>query len=558
MRTVKIFLPVLGMLLLACGKTPVPAPKPERPVPVKFSAVLEEMNPPSGADALSGRMTWRADDRIGVLLDDGSLFPLGLTSGAGTAEATFEGELPEGKKAGGKAVYPYLDGVYSFRDDVLQVDLPAEAALDAIPAVMTAVIDGDNLRFRHEGGVLRFTLKGIPSHAVRFRFDCGGGIYGKDSYTLIFPAGGAAERMFSVPVREGSLPGYTVSLLDAYGNALVSKSREEQTQISRRDLRILTPLRVEETDRLRLLVYNILAGMERDYDNGFDNFVAWVRSLAPDVVVLCESKAFNKSADEKNNQAYFAARIRTTASRWGHGNVSIVDRDNFPVVITSSRRMDQRAVIDNASYVSHGAVYVTVGGFNLVGLHLRPTSYAGNSATAAEYAASGVLRLRELQYILSETIDADPGSDNWIFCGDYNMYPYSEKNARSLRQGLSAYGYADVDGQRNAAYDVYDAISGHDGLRDVLLDYNGGIFMPTMYHGRSRNDYIFATGGVFARVRRAEVVRGGFPGDYRADDANPSDHMPLLMDLADYQFKVLDGVNSLADWPDESLVEEGQ
>ena len=82
------------------------------------------------------------------------------------------------------------------------------------------------------------------------------------------------------------------------------------------------------------------------------------------------------------------------------------------------------------------------------------------------------------------------------------------------------------------------------------------VYKPSMYHGRSRLDYIFASEGLYGRVGAADVILGGFPGNYRTDDANPSDHMPLYMDLITYRFKVLDGVTRLEDWPEETLFNE--
>ena len=52
---------------------------------------------------------WESDDAIAVVLDDGSLVKFTLKTGAGTKNATFEGEVPSGQTVA-EALYPWYDG----------------------------------------------------------------------------------------------------------------------------------------------------------------------------------------------------------------------------------------------------------------------------------------------------------------------------------------------------------------------------------------------------------------------------------------------------------------
>lgn len=543
-------------LLFSCGEKGV-APSDEKPYTLTLHAAFEPLTR-AGADAATGSMAWSSGDRIAVGLDDGTFIPFDLVSGAGGPDADFSGTVPAGRGLSGTAWYPYWEGAYSTGERTVTPPLAEDFVSDAYtPAVMSARVDGSSLSFTHAGGIIRFTVKGIPASAVRFTFTSDGGVYGNDSYSVLFPAGGATSRVFSVPVQAGTLAPYTISLSNAADDVLVSKTKGSATEVERCDLRLLTPLEVVFADSFRVVCWNILNGMEADYDNDYDNLVAWVNALSPDVLVLTESKPFNKSSLEKRVATLFAARMKARAARWGHGQVAIVNIDNYPVTITSAHPLTVQSLLTDKDFTSHGAVHVSTGGYEIVGLHLQPTLDTGFDAdVTTKYAYYGARRKAEFAYILEETMAACPDRKDWIFAGDFNSYSLKDRGARSPYGGATAYSYPDEDGQVSSAYGVYDAIIGS-GLADVLYDFNAGAFQPTMYHGRSRIDYFFATPGVCSRVKRAEVVRGGFPGDYSPDlEQNPSDHFPILMDIADYAFKVLDGYDTLNDWEDGAALEE--
>ena len=127
-----------------------------------------------------------------------------------------------------------------------------------------------------------------------------------------------------------------------------------------------------------------------------------------------------------------------------------------------------------------------------------------------------------------------------------------EKTAVSPYGGKSAYAYPEPSA--SVCYEVYPIIA--DKLRDVIYYKGGTAFKPTMYHGRSRLDYIFVSEVLYGSVSAADVMVGGFPGNYREDNGNPSDHLPMSMDLVIFTLKALDGLNRLDDWPEEELFNE--
>lgn len=529
------------LLATAChGNKPVLSPEPETTVTLRLGASMESFSSKSALDE-EGYLTWQTGDKIAVLLDDGSVVSLSLESGEGTPSATFSGEIPAGRSFTGKAAYPWWNGAWSSSAGELVLTLPESIAWPGdsyVPAVMKATASGTSLSFTHEGAIMQFTVKGIPASVAAFRFSTSeSAVMGRNDFTYTFtPLAG--NRVFHVPVAAGTLPSYTISLLDASGGELLSKTKSKTTSVSRCDYRKLTPLAVEVADKFRVMEYNVLDGMDRDSENNYDNFVAWVRSWEPDVLVLCES-----------------GNLHLITERWGHPYYARIKKDNYPIIITSSHPITVNESIDGLD-TRHGALYVSVAGYDVVGVHLRPTLDDNDSGDLQpeEYATYGALRKTELQYIISQTLENASYSSrsNWIVCGDFNAYSPLEKTAVSPFGGKSAYTYSEPTA--SVCYEVYPLIA--DKLKDVLYYKGGMVYKPSMYHGRSRLDYIFASEGLYGRVDAADVILGGFPGNYRTDDANPSDHMPLYMDLITYRFKVLDGVTRLEDWEEDNFFNE--
>ena len=553
-------LAVAMLLAVACHRNnPVVPPVPETTT-LRLSATMEPLSK-VGVES-DGSVTWQTGDKIAVLLDNGDVASLTLESGEGTTSATFTGEIPSARTFAGKAAYPWWDGAWSSSAGELVLSLPESIAFSSdtyVPAVMKATASGESLPFAHVGAIMQFTIKNLPSSVAGFTFSTSAGaVMGRNDFSYTFNPG-TSTRVFHIPVNAGTLPSYTISLKDVSGATLLSKTKSSATEVERCDFRKLTPLEVVTNGNFRLISYNIADGMVADAPNNYDNFVAWMQSMSPDVAVLCEAKNYSDYM-EKNFDYSFRSRMSETAARWGHPYMERVNLDNYPVVVTSSRPITLNQTLDNTDYTKHGALFVTVSGYNIVAMHLQPTvdTDKDGSLSAEEYDAAGQLRVDELNYILDNTLRSSTysGRSAWILCGDFNAYAFEERNAISPYNSQKAYAYGSVEGNRSRGYNVYP-IPGSAGLTDVLYSFNGTVFQPTMYHGLSRIDYIFAGEDVYSKVHRADVVRGGFPGNYAAaKDTNPSDHFPVLMDVADNVFKVLDGYTRMDNWDEEDLITE--
>lgn len=539
-------LAAMMLLAIACHRNnPVVPPVPETTT-LRLSATMEPLSK-AGVES-DGSVTWQTGDKIAVLLDNGDVASLTLESGEGTTSATFTGEIPSARTFAGKAAYPWWDGAWSSSAGELVLSLPESIAFSSdtyVPAVMKATASGESLPFAHVGAIMQFTIKNLPSSVAGFTFSTSAGaVMGRNDFSYTFNPG-TSTRVFHIPVNAGTLPSYTISLKDVSGGVFLSKTKSSTTSVERCDFRVVKPLQVNVDDKFRILCYNVCDGMVRDSDDNFDNFVAWVRSQAPDVMVLCEA---HYKIDEQNK-----GDLDAIASRWGHGYTAKVSKDAYPIVVTSSHPITVEQTL--TSNLVHGAIHISVAGYDVVGLHLRPTLNQNEieGLDAEDFAYYGPLRKAELQYIISQTIDnaAYSSRTNWIFAGDFNAYSPLEKTAVSPFGNKPANTY---DETASVCYEVYPLIA--DRLKDVLYYKGGTAYKPTMYHGKSRIDYIFATEGIYSRVGAADVIRGGFPGDYRNDDANHSDHLPLYMDIVTFAFKVLDGYVRMDNWDEEDLITE--
>lgn len=538
-----ILLSAVLFLLPACKDKHDPTPGPgEKTHRLSITARCPALTPAGGASAL--QIVWNSRDTIAVQMSDGSMLPFVLESGAGTAEAVFSAEVAASLEIADKANWPWRGDAQVTGTDV---PIPSEAEIS----------DGYAL-FKALCAVAQIQISGIPQSATGLNLE-GAALYGRQELSLSFPAG-ASSRTFNIPVYPVSESDLLVTLTASAPRSSVGSAGNQAEALAATAVSCpeagngqivpCIPLKLGEAAHFRLLVYNVLTGMARDADNNYDNFVAWVKELAPDVLVLCESKNYSVAAEK--TAAGFDAAIRGRAARWGHSYVNYVNIDNFPVAITAAAPFTLRQVLDDSGKMRHGAVHISTNGLEIVGLHLIP-GQTDPSTGAVDQERSGRLRLDELQYVLERTLrNPDYASaEKWIFCGDYNMYSRLEKSARSPYGGKSAYTYGN---DAPTAFLVYDEIAAE--LPDLVYEWSGKTFQPSMWHGRSRNDYIFASPSVYASVKDARVVLGGFPGNYRDEDLNPSDHFPLLLDLVSWKFVSEDGKSRLFDLGEIALAAE--
>lgn len=273
-----------------------------------------------------------------------------------------------------------------------------------------------------------------------------------------------------------------------------------------------------KADTLRLISYNILEGMKLDKANNYDNLVAWVNKMNPDILAFEEANKITQTMMEG------------LAKRWGHDYVvtNLKSDDNYPVALTSKYPIQVRdKIIEN---VSHGAIFATIKGINIVVLHLWPQPYARGGETGAwaadknnDYDRDGDVdgddyRLSEMKIFLDRTIRMYPKETKWLMMGDFNSRSPLDKPFYSTPMN----------------YDVHNYILANnyiDTVREMHKEWLRSF--PTVYSGYSgqlggRIDYIYGTQVMIRDIVRATHIYDDFTDNY-------SDHYPVMLDFRIYE-----------------------
>lgn len=327
---------------------------------------------------------------------------------------------------------------------------------------------------------------------------------------------------------------------------------------------------------LRVLFWNIQNGMWSDQQNGFRNFLAFVKKYDPDVCVWAEAQSIYKDRSTANaspSDWYFPAGWETFAAQYGHrytaiGGYRLYADDYYPQVITSKYPITtlakiaetdeaHRALADSytdgmshaAEYhstctpdycpVAHGAAVqqVDVGGVkvNFVTLHLWPHAYSyyakfvSKQTSDPQSVGGNAQRLAEIKYICSKSID-DPAlksEKNWLMMGDFNT-----------RSRMDNWFYG-LDGN-SALLSSHDYILNSTFYRDIIGETYPGHFFATRTWANDaggkvppRYDFMYASPEMFAKVRNAMILNESWTNMVWAmsNYYDSSDHRPILVDF---------------------------
>ena len=293
---------------------------------------------------------------------------------------------------------------------------------------------------------------------------------------------------------------------------------------------------------LRVMVWNLQAGMWCDQHNNYDNFVAWVKRYDPDVCVWLESESYapsnSASGTLPEGERFLPDGWPTLAARYGHSYIGRGgDRDNGSQTVTSRYPIVtlQRLVnTDKAGKpLFHGAGHfsIEVNGrkVNVVSQHLWYQDFAFDAA-AADQAASAAqnggdyYRLHEIEYIVNQTVNnpAYSAETMWFLCGDMN--------SRS-RCDNWLYNY-DV---QSTQFLSHDFVAAQTDLVDLLSDCYAPRSVMATTSGLARLDFVYASPAMRSRVERSATLIDSWCMPVKNGNARdwlyPSDHRPLLIDF---------------------------
>lgn len=336
------------------------------------------------------------------------------------------------------------------------------------------------------------------------------------------------------------------------------------------------------SNKFRVLLFNIQNGMWADQGNNFDNFVAFVKRMDPDVCVFCEGQSLWKTGTATNaagssyqlftnrqgksdgttsnsTSALENAQWRALAARFGHSYHAVSQyRDDYPQVITSktpvktvrriARGSDKNG---NGTTLMHGAGHfqVTVDGktINIVSLHFWPKKYYPGEADTEENKAK--LRgydyaRREAEALLNTTVKRTDCGDDWLIMGDTNsISPLDDDYYEDV-----SYSRWDTEGYKwKQPHEVF--LSGNYGrkLYDMLREGAGSLYtgpgrFMTSTGGTVRMDVMYGSESMQRRVSpltltvsdRWSKTSTSAVYDPESDDKHPkvpSDHRPLLVEF---------------------------
>lgn len=295
----------------------------------------------------------------------------------------------------------------------------------------------------------------------------------------------------------------------------------------------------------RILYWNIQYGAWADQGNNYDNFVAYVKEVNPDVCVWCEAKSHYPTGSAVSyslteDELYLPAHWKDVAARYGHKYVYVGgDRDFHPQVITSRRPIKNvaRFVGDDSVTVVHGAGWarIRIHGktLNIVTGHTWPKGYGfgidGRNKNAVKKSINAGdghrCRARELQWICEHTIltDAKQSKHLWMMLGDMNSrsrldaahYKYPEKSPKYWAQDYMA----------TTPY------------IDAMHRFHNGEYISTHANG-DRIDYFYLNSRLYDYLVDIHPVYVGYPsnrlipwGESGKEIYIPSDHYPIIADF---------------------------
>lgn len=275
-------------------------------------------------------------------------------------------------------------------------------------------------------------------------------------------------------------------------------------------------------EEITIIEFNIEKGMAADKENGFDNFVAWVKEQDPDVLLLCECNEFNDKS------------LKELAMRWGHPYVAVTIDDGWNPAITSRYPLEK--VKKYTRGFVHGAVRANIMGVNFLCLHSCASWFDTNNwygGSEKDYDGNGYIntfdyRLAELQNLFDNTIFKEPQNRYWILSGDLNAVSPTE--ARWWNNGESYW----VEHKYIQSLDYWNDIMREQHPDNPLFTYardhrwDEDRMAKTAENPRQMNyerlDYFYLSPAISVYAKESAVISDSFT------DSN-SDHRPIVLKL---------------------------
>lgn len=307
---------------------------------------------------------------------------------------------------------------------------------------------------------------------------------------------------------------------------------------------------------LRVLYWNIQDGMWSDQENNYDNFVAWVKEVDPDICVFCEASTIYATDNREEiplEDRYLPDHWGELCARWGHTHWAKGPQRksssykfgicNYPQVVTSRYPIETIARFEGVrpdSVMVSGSAWhqIKVEGvekpFNIVPIHAyafrhgygikAETDHERDSLRAISRSKNEgeFQRIKEFKYTCDHTIrkSADPDSEYWIMLGDFNGYSRTDNYKYKYNEATIGFASQEYMNRETPYY-------------DLVAQMLPGIFLPT-HKNTHRIDYIFVSKALLNACAGVDCPRDSYCKPQRIEGSKlyyPSDHSPIIADF---------------------------
>lgn len=352
----KIFafsLAALALLAVSCNKEIAPEPvdnNNQAEAPVMVDKTFTVSAPENTKTALSGmNILWSADDEINVIAKtSGNQYTFTLSSGAGTAKATFSGAVDaadEGDEF--YAVYPNVaidaskltaaTPLIEFKNTMGRKRLAVKDGFDPKHSVLTAVADGDgNFAFRHGSAYFKIKITDenvdsviISTSGARFsgrpQYNLDGSynnIQGAKDDVVLAPESGVLENgaTYYIPVlcKNSSIKTLTVKAFNHNGKtSVVSTDKKSSVKLELGKVYDLGAPNIT-TDPILTLTKTTIDGIAADAATGLtsDGVYALRNCSDSDIAVTCDGTIVT-AASVADGTVTFSVSANTGDAREG-------------------------------------------------------------------------------------------------------------------------------------------------------------------------------------------------------------------------------------------------
>ena len=242
---------------------------------VTISAGMDAPQTKASIDSESGAVAWQDGDVISILASDNKFYDFTLKTGANRNVAEFEGQIPEGESLTKVATYPVLvkNGARNTilsgttLNYILQTKATFSKFQSNVPLVATFEDGAEYLSFKQVGGVIRFPINNLPANASvilattdktitgKFQVDITAlgeaamAITGTKASTVTVKyesEQNALKATVNIPVPTGTLSNFTLTVKDAEGAEIFTKTYVKEHVVNRGTLLIMNEITLPE------------------------------------------------------------------------------------------------------------------------------------------------------------------------------------------------------------------------------------------------------------------------------------------------------------------------